>query len=468
MLTIAPIALEDRTDRPGRSHRSPWKIAPIAIEVRKGDLPLTPPFTPTTPTMDNYPPSPPSEPLGSGEEEPGEQFPTLKRDLSLWAVICLGINAVIGQGIFLLPGKAASLMGPAALLALALGGILCFGIALCFAEVGSRFQSTGGAYVYARETFGDFVGFAVGWMTCWVAVLSWAALSKGFTNVLAYFLPVVGQGWTQMLCAAALVALLTAVNLRGVGTGATVVKVFTLAKLLPIGIFIGFGLFALEPSHFVPFAPQGIAPSLADTTLLLLYAYVGFETLVVPAGEIHNPQRSLPLALLITLALCGAVYMGVYGVAVGTYGELAGSANPVAEASSRFLGPGGAVLVAMGIVCSVAGTNAGAALVSPRRFFAMAEQGHLPRILGAIDPQTRVPHIAIVLTGVLTLVLTVSGTFEQLLVVGVLARFAQYIPTAIAVLVLRRRSQGDRACSPATYRIPGGPLVPLLTLVLCG
>ena len=123
--------------------------------------------------------------------------PALKRSLGLGAVIALGINGVIGQGIFLLPGKAAGLMGPASLVGIGIAAVLCLLIALCFAEVGSRFSSTGGAYVYAREAFGDFIGFEVGWMTCCVAVISWAALANGFTLVLGTFIPQVAEGWLQ-------------------------------------------------------------------------------------------------------------------------------------------------------------------------------------------------------------------------------------------------------------------------------
>ena len=119
--------------------------------------------------------------------------PGLKRSLSLFAVIALEINGVIGQGIFLLPGKAAGLLGPASLVALIIGGVLSFLIALCFAEVASRFDETGGAYVYAKEAYGDFIGFEVGWMTCCVAVISWAALANGLMVVLAGLMPDIWQ-----------------------------------------------------------------------------------------------------------------------------------------------------------------------------------------------------------------------------------------------------------------------------------
>jgi amino acid transporter len=388
--------------------------------------------------------------------------PSLKRSLGLATVVSLGINGVIGQGIFLLPGKAAGMMGPAAGLALLMGGVLCFLIALCFAEVATRFDSTGGAYVYTREAFGDFVGFEVGWMTCCVGIISWAALSNGFTLVLGHFIPSVAEGPTQAIVAVSVITLLTAVNWMGADRGAAVVKFFTLAKMIPLTLFIVVGVFFIEPAHFEPFAPHGTAP-LAETTMLLLYAYAGFETLVVPAGEMSNPQKNVPKALFIVMAIVTVVYMGIFTVAVGTFGGIAGHANPVAAASANFMGPIGGTLIAVGICLSVFGTNSGSALVNPRRFYAMAERGDMPPFLATTDPKTGAPRAAIALTWVLACALSLSGTFVELAVLGVLARFAQYIPTCIAVLIFRRRDTGPTE----GFRIPGGPTIPLLTVALC-
>jgi amino acid transporter len=384
----------------------------------------------------------------------------LKRSLGLATVVSLGINGVIGQGIFLLPGKAAGMMGPAAGVALALGGLLCFLIALCFAEVSTRFDATGGAYVYAREAFGDFVGFEVGWMTCCVGIISWAALSNGFTLVLGHFIPEVSDGWLQAVVAVAVITMLSAVNWMGARWGAAVVKFFTVAKLVPLTVFIVVGLFFIEPTNFEPFAPMGTAP-LAETTMLLLYAYAGFETLVVPAGEMENPQKNVPRALFIVMTLVTVIYMGIFGVAVGTFGGIAGHPNPVAAASAAFMGPVGGTLIAVGICLSVFGTNSGSALVTPRRFFALAERGDLPPVLSQTDLKTGAPRAAILLTWALSVGLSLSGSFVELAVLGVVARFAQYIPTCIAVLVFRRKGPSSG------FIVPGGAVIPVVTILMC-
>jgi amino acid transporter len=387
----------------------------------------------------------------------------LKRSLGLGTVVALGLNGVIGQGVFLTPGVGAEKMGPSVLVALLLGGFLCFLIALCFAEVGSRFQSTGGAYVYAREAFGDFVGFEVGWMTCCVAVVSWAALANGFTKVLSYFLPALAEGWAQTASSVGVVAVLTAVNLLGARSGANVVKFFTVAKLIPITLFIVVGFFFLRPAYFQPFAPHGLTP-LADTVLLLLYAYAGFETLVVPAGEMENPKRSVPLALFIVMGVVTIVYMLVFSVAIGTFPGLAGHDNPIAEASRGFMGATGATLIAVGIVLSVFGTNSGSALVNPRRFYALAERGDLPRFLARVSPKTGAPYASILCTGFLVCLLTSTGSFAELAALSVVARFMQYIPTCLAVPVFRRRygvALGDG------FRVPLGSVIPFVAVGLC-
>jgi len=384
----------------------------------------------------------------------------LKRSLRLPDVVALGINGIIGQGIFLLPGLAAEKMGPASIVAITVAGVLSFLIALCFAEAGSRFRSTGGAYVYAKEAFGDFVGFEVGWITCCVAVISWAALANGFTLVLGHFVPAVAEGWLQKAVAVGLMVSLAGVNLLGARMGANVSTFFSVAKLVPLVLFIAMGVFAVDAGLFSPFAPQGMGP-LAESTLIILYAYVGFETLVVPAGEMENPQRNVPLALMIVMAVVSVVYLSVLAVAIGTLPGLAGNGNPVAEASALFMGPLGATLVAAGICVSVFGTNAGAALVSPRRFYALAERGDLPAILKQTHAGSGAPVPAILTMLVLSVLLSLTGTFKELAILGVIARFLQYIPTCLAVLVFRKKM------GASSFTLPGGPVIPLVTVGLC-
>ena len=388
----------------------------------------------------------------------------LKRSLSLFDVVSLGINGVVGQGIFFIPALAVSKVGPAALVALVLGAIICLLISLCFAEVGSRYKGTGGAYLYAREAFGDFVGFEVGWMTCLVAMTAWAALANGL--VTKALIPLMEQQWTMTLSPIMvsilpilIMAILSVINLRGAKWGATLSTILTVLKLTPIALVILVGLPSLQIDPFTPFAPQGWS-AMGEATLLLLYAYVGFETLVVPAGEMDNPQKTVPLALIIVMSLVALIYISVLAVTIATVEEVAMSKSPVAEASVALLGTFGGGLISYGILCSVFGTNAAAAMVSPRRIFAFAEGGHLPRILAYINPKTGAPSYAIIALFIGAALLSLSGSFEELAVMSVVARFCQYIPTCLATITLRKQG-------PAPFTLPGGVLIPILTLVAC-
>lgn len=387
----------------------------------------------------------------------------LKRSLTLLDVIALGVNAVIGQGIFLLLAKSAGQLGPASTVALLLAALLAFLIALCFAEVGSRFRSTGGAYLYARETFGPFLGFEVGWMLCCVAVISWAALSSGFTEVLAYFIPGIDTGWKRSTLSVGLIVGLVLVNLRGAKLGGRLSTVFSIAKLVPLAVFMGVGAFYIEPARFTPFSPEGYS-SLAATTLLLLYTFAGFESSVVPAGEMENPQRAVPLALVSVMAFSCFVYLVIMLVAFGTLDDVAAHKNPVVASATTFLGNRGGGLIALGIVISVFGINAASALVGPRKMFAMAQRGDLPQFLAHVDPETGVPARAIIVTAILSAILAVSGKFEDLAKLGVIARFAQYIPTCLAVIKLRSK---DFSQENVGFRLPLGPTIPIFTVILC-
>jgi amino acid transporter len=383
----------------------------------------------------------------------------LKRELRLVDVVALGVNGVIGSGIFFLPGEAAAVLGPAAVLAYLVSTVLCTLLVLSFAEVGGRFDGTGGPMLYGQAAFGDTVGFLVGWITWLVRVASWGALANGLVIAIDTLIP--GVAAYKLTTLAVIFVGLAGANIAGVTTGARMTTLFAAAKLVPLAAFIVVGLFFLERTHFVPFAPHGRG-SLGRGTLMIVYAFVGFEVLTVPGGEMRDPRRSVPRALLVTMAIVTVVYLGVWAVTTGTHPALAGSANPIAEAARHFLGPVGGTLIAIGIFLSVFGTNAGSALVAPRCLYALAEKELLPKALAHVHPRTRTPVVAIVVTAVISFALAASGSFVELAVLSVIGRFAQYVPTCLAVPVLRRRHE----VVPATFTLPLGPVIPLLAIAV--
>ena len=384
----------------------------------------------------------------------------LKRELRFVDVAAIGLNGVIGTGIFFLPGDVAGLLGPASVLAFLISAALCTLLALCFAEVGSRFDGTGGPMLYSQAAFGETAGFLVGWITWFVRVSSWAALANGLVRATDALMP--GAADYRIALLFAIFAGLSTANWRGISVGARVTNFLTIAKLLPLIVFIAVGVFFIDGSRFSPFAPHGVG-RIADGTLLIFYAFVGFEVLVVPAAEMRNPGRSIPLALGCVIVVATMVYIAIWAVCMGTLDTLAGSKNPVVDASTTFLGGSGGKMIALGVFLSVFGINAGSALISPRCLYALAQAGYLPRVLGWVHPTRGTPVVAIFVTGTLAFGLALSGTFEQLAVISIVGRFAQYIPTCLALPVLRHHKNVGKT----NFRVPCGTLIAIASVALC-
>ena len=387
--------------------------------------------------------------------------------MSRWEIVAISINDVVGSGVYLiLPVAAAALLGPASVAVLL--------IVLCFAEASSLFDRQGGAVVYTRVAFGEFVGFEVGWMT-WIARISSAAsLSVFFARAVGYLWDGANHGLGQALTIVLPLAGLTWINVLGVKSGARTAVVLAFGKLVPLAILVSVGVFAIEWSRIFP-VPMPEKQNFMKAALLVLYAYAGFENTSAPAGEFKNPKRDIPFALFTMIAIVTAFYTLVQLVALGTIPNLGESKTPLADAGRLLLGPAGGLLLTVGAVLSVLGTNNNTVLAGPRYLYALAESGRLPRTLSKIHPRYHTPHVAIITQTVIALLLigvdayrqSVSpGTFalaENLAVLSTIARLATYIGTCLAVPVLRRKMP----TTPRTIRLPGGPVIPILALVIC-
>lgn len=385
---------------------------------------------------------------------------SLRRELTLRDVIAIGINGIVGTGIFFLPGEAAALLGPAALITFLIAAATGLSMVFCLAEVGSRFRGTGGPMRYAQAAFGDLAGFSVGWMAVVTRFAAWGALSNALVTSLDVLLP--GAAGHRTLILTALFAGLAAVNVSGIQWAAVMTNFFTVAKLLPMLFFVGVGMFHIEPGLYRPFAPNGYS-NVGAGTLLIFFAFAGFELLPVPAGEMRNPRQSVPLALFVVMGLITTVYLGIWAVCAGTLPTLAGSESPVSEAAALFLGPTGSLLVSLGILMSVLGVNAATSISSSRFLYALGHAGQVPRIFGKVNQATRAPTAAILFTSAVSLGIALSGSFVELAVLSVVARFTALIPSCLAVIVLRRKLPHD----PPGYRVPLGPVIPLIALALC-
>ncbi len=397
------------------------------------------------------------------------------RAVSRWEIVALSLNDVIGSGVYLvLPVSAALLLGPASVWAILAAGFAVLLLVLCFAEAGSLFDNPGGGYVYTRAAFGDFVGFEVGWMT-WIARISAAAgLSVFFARAVGYLWEGARSGLGQQLTIVLPLLVLTWINVRGIKSGARTAVFLAWGKVLPLVLLVVVGLFEVVWGRVFP-VPAPARENFGKAALLVLFAYAGFENTSAPAGEFKNPRRDVPFALIVQVTLVTAIYTCVQLVAIGTIPNLGSSQTPLADAGRLLIGPVGGLILTVGAVLSVLGTNNNTVLAGPRYLYALAESGSLPTFFARIHPRYRTPYVAILTqTGIaLLLMLTDAllhavkpgtlGVAEELAELSVIARLATYIGTAASVPVLRRKLPSSKR----TIRLPGGPAIPLAALAVC-
>ena len=376
----------------------------------------------------------------------------LVRAIRRWDLSAVVLNSIIGAGIFGLPATVFALVGVYSLAAFLVCGLLVTLIVVCFAEVSSRFTDTGGPYLYAREAFGPLVGFEVGWLI-WVARLTaFAANCNLLVAYLGFFVPDVATGAPRAAVITAVVGGLTAVNVIGVRDATRLTNVLTIAKLLPLLLFVAVGLLFVDAGSYVAGAmPTGSDFSIA--VLLLVYAFTGFEMAAIPSGEARDPRRDLPWALLTAVGLVTVFYLLIQAVAIGTLPGLGGSTRPLADAGAAFLGPWGAAVISAGAVASILGNLNVTLMVTPRLPFAMAERGELPRAIARVHARRHTPHVAIQLSAVIVLVLTLTGTFVYAATISVIARLLAYAATCAALPVLRRRAQPAAASFVAPFGV---------------
>ena len=387
----------------------------------------------------------------------------LLRAIRRWDLVALVVNGVIGAGIFGLPSEVFRRIGGWSLVAFLACGVVVSLIVLCFAEVSSRFSGTGGPYLYARAAFGPLVGFEVGWLM-WIArITAFAANCNLLIGYLGFFWPAVGTPLPRAVLIIAIAVVFLTVNVLGVRNATLAGNVFTVAKLIPLILFVGVGLFFLDGSRFDFSTPPPLG-EFSASVLVLVYAFSGFEMATVSGGEARQPQNDLPRALLLAMAVVVTLYVLVQVVAIGTLPTLGTSSRPLADAGAGFLGRYGGALITAGAAVSILGNLNVILMVGARLPFAMAEGGQLPAALGRIHPRFRTPHIAIVTSVVLMLALALTGTFVYAATISVIARLLSYAATCAALPVLRRKAGAPEAL----FTTPGGPAIAVGALVLVG
>lgn len=397
-----------------------------------------------------------AEPQGgcAMNEQPTEK---LVRAVGLWGLVAMCINAVVGSGVFLLPSESYKLLGAFSLWAPLIFALPVFVLVLCFAEASSHFTEPGGAYLYARTAFGDFIGFETGWMN-WIARLtSLASLSNGFVVAISRLHPPLGEGAPRAAIIVGLLLFLGAIHYLGVKYGAASIYIFTFGKVIPLVLFIVVALFAWRHNPIpASLTLPGPGTDWSAAALFMLFAYAGFENLGVPAGEYRNPRRDLPFALLVGILAIAAMYVLAQLGAMSAIPDLSTTQTPIADAAAALVGGIGAVIITLGALLSMAGTNSGTVLEGSRMLYALS----LGRRFGPVSyvhPRFRTPTVAIIIHVAIAMGLALGGTFAKLAVMSAVARLTTYLVTCAAVPRLRKINEG--------FRTPG-LIFPILGVII--
>lgn len=388
---------------------------------------------------------------------------TDKKDkFGLWSIVLLGINSIIGTGIFLLPNRAYALMGPSSLLILLFDAFLAGCLALCFAEVAGFFSRNGGPYLYAKAAFGDFVGYEVGVLKLVVTIIAWAAMAVGFATALGAAFPFFAGDTMKNLIAAVLIGGLTIMNIAGVKISKILNNLMTISKVVPLCVFIAVGLFFVNGSNFTPFVPTHMADgAFANAAITMFFAYTGFEAIAVAAEDFKDPKKDLPRGIILTMIIVTIIYMLVVGISIGILGpDLAVDKAPIQTAFGRAVGPVGAYFILLGTLFSMGGINLAESFIAPRACTSLAEDGMLPAFLNR-RTSWGTPWASSVVVAILSILLAWSGSFTTLAAISAVSRFTQYLPTVLSVIVFRRKWK-DRE---RTYKIPGGIFVPVVAFL---
>jgi len=399
----------------------------------------------------------------TGRPETRSEDPGLVRGIGRWALVALALNTIIGAGIFGLPGRVHALIGPFGIVAY----VVCAGIvaliALCFCEVSSRFTRTGGPYLYAEEAFGSGVGFTVGWLMWLTRVSAGAAIASIMASYIGFFWAPAGEGPGRAATIAIFMGASTWIHLIGVRQAAGTLTAFAVAKVAPLLLLVAVGVFFIDPAPLAAWtAPSPV--TFSRTVLVLIFAFIGFESITIAAGESRDPRRDMPFALLAGIVISGLLYVLIQIVCIGTLPELAQSQRPLADAGARIAGAAGGAIVALGAVISTSGNLHGGGITAPRLLYAMSLRAQLPYWFSLTLARRHTPHVAIVASMAAILGLALSGGFVYMATLSVIARLLAFGASVLALPVLRRRADAP----PASFRLRAAGLVVTLSIAACG
>lgn len=387
----------------------------------------------------------------------------LKREIGLWGLVANSINIIIGAGIFILPVVVADKLGPVSFWAYLICGFLMILIMLCFAEVGTIITRTGGAYSYIETAFGRYTGFlTTNIFVFGAAIMANAAVANGLLNTLAYFIPFFKVQLVRIAFFLFLFTGLAFFNIRGVRQAIIIVKLNTIAKLVPLLMIALFGwLFFINPENTSVNALS--SSTIGEISLILLFAFVGAETALNVCGEIKNPEKTIPMGIMLSMSIVVVLYIliqvsvqGILGSSITDYSDA-----PLAEVGRRMFGQTGATIVLLGALFSMFGNISSMVLNMPRILFAAARDKVLqPQILANVHPVFKTPYVSIIVYAALGFIFSSVGEFKQLAMLS----SASYLMIYLGVILAMTRFRMRKSFKKPSYKVPGGFLIPLISI----
>ena len=393
-----------------------------------------------------------------------KQEEELKRTIGVIGLSANIMNVIIGAGIFALPAIVAASMGSSSIIAYIFCGILMALIMLCFAEASSKVTQTGGVYSYIETAFGPYAGFLAGVFTVTGTLLADAAVSNALINVLGSTHVVFQLAWVRILVLTILFSGLAFVNVIGVKQGIGLVKINTIAKLIPLLLLVIFGWEAVSVNNLTIESFPDIQ-QLGKTSLVLFFAFQGCESGIVVSGEVINPKRTIPKAIFISITAVVILYMLIQTVAQGVLGDQLPqfTATPLASTANVVFGPIGFIILTVGAAISMFGFLSGDILNNPRTLYALARDRVIPiPALAKIHPSFATPYLSIIVYALLGFIIAATGSFESLVVIASSSILIVYLGVVLSVIKLRY----TRKTNPDEFKIPGGLTIPILSILI--
>jgi len=378
----------------------------------------------------------------------------LKREIKRWDLVLLLVNNTIGAGIFGLPSKIFKLSGFYSLAALFVCALIIFVLIFIFAEVASRFDKTGGPYLYILTTFGKIPAFIIGWLIMITRIAAFAALINLLVTYLSYFFLLLLEPVFKFSIIIGVTFILTWVNYLGVKNSTRLNNTFAIAKVLPLLVFVIVGLFYINPELIDIHQTKPNLTDFSSSVLIFTFAFTGFEAIVVNSGEFKNSKKNIPFALIVSILFVAIFYGLIQFVSMGTLPELATSTTPITDAAQMFMGHPGAVLITIGAVISLTGTLNAVMLVGSRLPYALSIKKQFPHLFAKLHPKYQSPVYSLLFFSTISLIASLTGSFIYAVSINVISKVLIFLMVSVAMIKLRKQDTSE-----STYfKLPFGYL----------